>query len=482
MMGDDTETHVIGEGTYGCVHKPPMKCKNKTRKNNTSSISKLMTSSNANKELREFKLITSADKKKQLYLGKPSKCKVDKVSGNIQSISKCSGNFSPKMIDEYSLLIMKYGGQDLEQFGDEVYRWTKSKENVDKIELFWLECVRLFYGLKVFQENGIVHHDLKQQNIVYNQKTNRINFIDFGFMTKKNTILDLAEQSKYWLGDKNHWSFPLENVYWNKRTYLAAITDVNTDTNGTYTVFAQGIVNSCRYFFTSILPVNSDNTKYDKLTQRAILASFENVIEFEKDDYANFINKSVDTIDSYGVGIALTYVLNRSKHLLPDELVKKLRDFFINDMLNPKVFLRLTPDQLLASYEDILTNSGFLEKHKLHIENHLIENKLSKRSKIVNTLKKSGFLIKPPGFSRTEIEIIRDCPDGKEFNPLTKRCIKLCKPRYVRNPNFKCVLDKSQPKTHKPRKIKAQSQAKTRSVSKSKNSKSKSSKIFSRDL
>jgi len=293
MMGDDTETHVIGEGTYGCVHKPPMKCKNKTRKNNTSSISKLMTSSNANKELREFKLITSADKKKQLYLGKPSKCKVDKVSGNIQSISKCSGNFSPKMIDEYSLLIMKYGGQDLEQFGNEVSNWTKSNDNVDKIELFWLECVRLFYGLKVFQENGIVHHDLKQQNIVYNQKTNRINFIDFGFMTKKNTILDLAEQSKYWLGDKNHWSFPLENVYWNKRTYLAAITDVNTDTNGTYTVFAQGIVNSCRYFFTSILPVNSDNTKYDKLTQRAILASFENVIEFEKDDYANFINRSI---------------------------------------------------------------------------------------------------------------------------------------------------------------------------------------------
>lgn len=474
MMGDDTETHVIGEGTYGCVHKPPMKCKNKTRKNNTSSISKLMTSSNANKELREFKLITSADKKKQLYLGKPSKCKVDKVSGNIQSISKCSGNFSPKMIDEYSLLIMKYGGQDLEQFGNEVSNWTKSNDNVDKIELFWLECVRLFYGLKVFQENGIVHHDLKQQNIVYNQKTNRINFIDFGFMTKKNTILDLAEQSKYWLGDKNHWSFPLENVYWNKRTYLAAITDVNTDTNGTYTEFAHGVVNSCRYFFTSILPVNSDNTKYDKLTQRAILASFENVIEFEKDEYDYFINKSIDTIDTYGLGIALTYVLNRSKHLLPDELVKKLRDFFINDMLNPKVFLRLTPDQLLASYEDILTNSGFLEKHKLHIENHLIENKLSKRSKIVNTLKKSGFLIKPPGFSRTEIEIVRDCPDGKEFNPLTKRCIKVCKPRYVRNPNFKCVLDKSQPKTRKPRKINPQSQAKTRSLSKSKSKNNKS--------
>lgn len=484
MSVDDIESNVIGEGTYGCVHRPPMKCKNKTRKNNSSSISKLMTDSNAKNELREFKLISSADNKKQLYLGKPSKCKADRILSNIQSISKCSGNFDPKMIDDYSLLLMKYGGQDLEQFGDEVYRWTKSKENVDKIELFWLECVRLFYGLKVFQENGIVHHDLKQQNIVYNQKTNRINFIDFGFMTKKKTILDLAEQSKYWLGDKNHWSFPLENVYWNKRNYLAAITDVNTDTNETYTEFSQGVLKTCGYFFTSILPVNADKTKYNTLANRATVASFENVIEFEKDEYDKFINKSIDTIDSYGVGIALTYVLNRSKHLLPDELVKKLRDFFINDILNPKLFLRLTPDQLLANYEDILMNSGFLEKHKLSIENHLIEKKLSKRAKIVNKLKISGFLMKPPGFSSTQIEIVRDCPDGKEFNPLTKRCIKVCKPRYVRNPNFKCVLDKSQPKTRKPRKAKAKSQAKTRSLSKSKsrNTTSKSSKIFSRDV
>ena len=121
------------------------------------------------------------------------------------------------MIDDYSLLLMKYGGQDLEQFGNEVYRWTKTKENVDKIEVFWLECVLLFYGLKVFQENGIVHHDLEQQNIVYDQKTNRINFIDFGFMTKKSSIIDMAKKSTYWLGDSNHWSFPLENVFWNTK-------------------------------------------------------------------------------------------------------------------------------------------------------------------------------------------------------------------------------------------------------------------------
>jgi len=36
-------------------------------------------------------------------------------------------------------------------------------------------------------------------------------------------------------------------------------------------------------------------------------------------------------------------------------------------------------------------------------------------------------------------EIVRDCPVGKEFNPLTKRCVYVCKPGLVRNPDFKCV-------------------------------------------
>jgi len=40
------------------------------------------------------------------------------------------------------------------------------------------------------------------------------------------------------------------------------------------------------------------------------------------------------------------------------------------------------------------------------------------------------------------IEIVRDCPAGKEFNPLTKRCVKVCGPGRVRNPNFRCVKDR----------------------------------------
>ena len=46
----DSGANVIGEGTFGCAHKPSMMCRDKTHRN-ANEISKLMTSVNAIKEL-----------------------------------------------------------------------------------------------------------------------------------------------------------------------------------------------------------------------------------------------------------------------------------------------------------------------------------------------------------------------------------------------------------------------------------------------
>ena len=35
-----------------------------------------------------------------------------------------------------------------------------------------------------------------------------------------------------------------------------------------------------------------------------------------------------------------------------------------------------------------------------------------------------------------------DCPPGKERNPNTRRCVKQCKPEYIRNSDFKCIREK----------------------------------------
>ena len=439
---DDNGANVIGEGTFGCAHKPSMKCRDNKRRNK-NEISKLMTSANAVKELKEFALIDFADKEKEFYLGKPRKCEVDRILSNIRSLRKCpSGKFDPMRMDDYSLLVMKYGGQDLEIFGEEVMTWTKTKEHVDAIELFWLEVVRLFYGLKVLHDNNVVHHDLKQQNIVYDKATNRANFIDFGFMEKKSTRIYAAKISASWLGNKHHWSFPLEAVYWNKDIYMAAAA--RGKTKKAYREFAESVEDNCQYFFTSVTHFNANASKIDKNAVVATKNAFSNVLKFEPTDeaYNRFIDKSIDSVDTYGLGIALMFVLHRSKHLLSAEFYKNVMNIGVN-MLEGRVFLRSTPEQLLAQYEDLLTTSGMLAKHNKHIENHLIANGVSTEMKVADAIADSSFMVHVETHDATKNkEIVRDCPAGKEFNPLTKRCVNVCAPGKFRNPDFKCAKDK----------------------------------------
>ena len=437
----DKPSDVIGEGTYGCAHRPPMKCRDEPLRNK-NDISKLMTSANAAKELNEFALIDAADKRKQFYLGKPSKCKPDRILSNIRSISNCpSGKFDPVKMDDYSLLVMKYGGQDLAQFGEEVRTWSKNKEHVDAIEMFWLEAVRLFYGLKVLHDNNVVHHDLKQQNIVYDKATNRVNFIDFGFMEKKSTRIYAAKMSASWLGNKHHWSFPLEAVCWNRDDYIEAVSSGKSES--AYKAFADSVAKNCGYFFISTLPVRFMKLHRDNAFKTITVDAFQNILEFEATDesYDQFIDKSIDTVDSYGLGIALMFVLHRSRHLLTDDFYKKLGLLFGMDMLHPRLFIRSTPQQLLAKYEDILTTSGLLEKHNKHIENHLIADKVSEEMKVAEAIADStaAVVIAHATTADGATEIVRDCPDGKEFNPLTKRCVNVCPQGLVRNPDFKCV-------------------------------------------
>jgi hypothetical protein len=39
---DDNGANVIGEGTYGCAHKPSMKCRDQTRRNKNEISKRLM--------------------------------------------------------------------------------------------------------------------------------------------------------------------------------------------------------------------------------------------------------------------------------------------------------------------------------------------------------------------------------------------------------------------------------------------------------
>jgi serine/threonine protein kinase len=421
----------IGEGSYGCVHKPSLRCKQK-KVDYTNKVSKIMTKKHSRTELGEYKKIEALDKSKQFYLGKPVLCVPENDDSAKQAINMCE-KFKSNSIKDYNLLIMNDGGNNLEQYANKMHNFSRTPENIEKIEKFWIEAQRILLGLTVFNDNGIVHHDLKPQNIVYNEDTNRTNFIDFGLMTTMDKIKNESNVSLYGLG-RAHWSFPLEMEFINKNGYLK------------YAQLSDYEKSHCLNF----LSLDNDDIKtflrYVTTTNNKLLVwddirvDYCNLINsMREDNYDEFLERVMRTIDVYGIGMAFMYILNKTRHLIEPKLENELRTLFYN-MVTPNVFERYLPNLVLNKFETILFENGILTKYNKHFENHkLVNDKPITPSKTVS--KKSNF-INNNILDTIDITPIKICPPGKELNPFTRRCVNICKYGYMRNSSFKCVRDK----------------------------------------
>jgi serine/threonine protein kinase len=447
------EPNVIGEGTYGCVHKPSLKCKSK-KVDYTNKVSKLMTKKHATIEMGEYKKIQQVDKSNKFYLGNPVSCVPENDDSAKQAVNMCA-RFKGNSIKDYNLLIMNDGGNNLEQYANKMTRLPKTDENIDKIERFWIEAQRILLGLKVFNDNGIVHHDLKPQNIVYNEDKNRTNFIDFGLMTTMDEIRNDSSNSKYRFG-KLHWSFPLEMEYVNKKHYLQIAQLTSTEKEKTHKKFFIERAQSndkVKTFLHYVLPINSN------IWDEMCLNSYNFIVkDINENNYNEFLERVIRTIDIYGTGIAFMYILNKTSHLIEPNFASELRTLFYN-MINPNVFMRYMPEQVLNEFEKILLENGILTKYGKHFENHiLISNEnvnIAKVNEIIKDANNIDISIDKEKVNRisnstptkinriSSIKPLKACPDGKERNPLTRRCVNVCKYGYIRNAEFKCVRDKT---------------------------------------
>jgi hypothetical protein len=423
----------VGEGSYGCVHNPPLKCKDKLYNPDPTKVSKILTKKNAKGELKEFKLIQAADKKEDFHLGKPGSCFPDNTEINAKAIDQCN-RFSSFEIDNYKLLLLKNGGQDLSNIEEKLEKLKMNNANRRRLENVWLDMSRLIYGSKVLIDNGLVHHDLKQQNIVYNEETGRVNFIDFGLMTTTKKMLKNANGSRYPFNE--HWSFPPDILYYNYIAYkrMTALTGRKKQE------YIQNEFKKYNIQFeiikTDLIDENEDNLDFLK---RTTWSYFDLCMSLNNNDdsYREFINKSFETFDNYAIGFSLFSILKKTKALIDKKLYNDLRLLFLS-MMNFNVFERPTPSEVVDKYEFILKSNGLLEKYSMRFENHFLVEGTEKQEQE----KKMEEL--PKNEKEFIEEFIVICPPGKERKPKTRNCINKCKEGYSRDTNFKCKKNKSQ--------------------------------------
>ena len=380
-----SKSSVIGEGTYGCVHKPSLLCQNKpSNLNYNNKISKILDKKEANSELAEFKNIKNIDSDEKFHSGTPTQCSPLDNKKQRSYIRKCKNNTFKKALkirngeptplsDNLSLLIMKDGGVDLRKFIKEFSPKSPTTLNNNIIKKFFIEFERAFIGLRSLEDDDFIHNDIKLDNMVYNKDTNRLNFIDFGLTSKYNSIKHKGSRDQYYVGDDCHWSFPPEIIFINNGKFKSAVKDLKSKKklyDITKKYFYKDSYGSAHddwaaFALSDIYPgntgvglVHTNKLRNDQL--------YETLKYIKITKYNDFLVKAIYTIDSYGVGMALSNAAHKFKKFINNNLFNDLVN--ISDiMTNWDITKRRDCHQLTQMYQNILNRNGLLSENGLQI-------------------------------------------------------------------------------------------------------------------
>jgi len=496
---------IIGEGTYGCVHKPSIHCKTPPKPgfNYNNYVSKIMKTKNAETELKEFVIIGKLDPTNEYHLGEPILCKPQLAEENIKSaISKCKHiDFSDVEAhpDKYSLLVLKFGGPDLKALCKTYMTKYLEKDKEQRVDKFWLEVHHLLKGLKFFRDNGIVHNDIKPQNILFNSTNGTMKYIDFGLMRTKKEVISSSKANDNFLGIY-HWSYPFDcglmnkqqfnnylhrqpnrRIFWKDQLSELIVSDSKVNSLNLP-------INNPSSFSILFTYLNPDNTLPTASTQYGYIDSFFDGFDelIKTKSYGSILDDMTDSIDVFGLGFTLQFMANCFNRLnaLSLEQYTRLSSFFHKMYdFNPSNRI-IDVDALLNEYENILLEIGVLTRLNKSFQNNMLVNKPPASPVIMKQSKKdekseskhlSAELQEFANKDATEIatELVIKCPEGKELNPNTNRCNNECKSGFSRDSNFKCYSTKK-----RTRKISSKSKSKSRRSSSSTKNRSKKSKSY----
>lgn len=414
---------VIGEGTYGCVHSPALQCKN-SKSYGKNFVSKSLIKSDSDIEKRHMNFIKKIDPTFEYHLKMDEECPIEMNKQSNQALHKCNMFKDDNQdLSKVKLLIMENGGMHLELY-------SKSIRSKSQAMVFWIKIQKTIKAVRLYLDNGIIHNDLKAQNILFNPETKKMAIIDFGLMHSKNkkenasknyklfqvnNIFNLTENKETIFINQTHWSWPLENEFIEKNKFIKFIekTPFNkhqkniedivkkieyiyglTDSNKVNTILDNNKNLDTYYTLISEIIIGTDYSIYDIFEDY-----LNNIYSIQKEYksttnkskyYDDFLNIHLNTMDIYGLGIAFITSLKYQQKVLPNTMTKELYELFYR-MITPIIKNRIQINDLLESYEN-LVNKYIKEYNLAFINNNLVylpENKgLLKRTKR-NTLSKA---------------------------------------------------------------------------------------------
>ena len=160
----------IGEGSYGCVLRPPPHCAKSKNRSGTKAVGKILLKTNAKIELQIGALVKSIPDWEKYYIVQEEEDCDPANFKRIRSeyIEECkilqSGMIRDKNLTQ---VVSRYGGKTLAD--------TLPTSTFD----YMRALKHMLEGIWKLQKQGICHYDLKENNIVVDEHST-LRIIDFG--------------------------------------------------------------------------------------------------------------------------------------------------------------------------------------------------------------------------------------------------------------------------------------------------------------
>lgn len=202
---------MVARGSFGCVYDPPLMCDDEFSRPR-GYIGKILTTIDSEKELKEQEVINSLDPDYHYHLKIRREC-VPKTADVLDDkelygcilhnthLADINGSYNFKK--KYRILQIENGGESLTGF-------FKKKGVFPKIEIDTMifDFTRILFGLNEMTRTRIGHFDIKTENMVYDARKNRFNYIDFGFLSSFDKF---KTHFRNW--GLMYWVFPIERVF-----------------------------------------------------------------------------------------------------------------------------------------------------------------------------------------------------------------------------------------------------------------------------
>ena len=316
---------IIGEGTYGVVYRPALKCikengsnpfnsLNNPVKNRDNYITKVYTCNDnqiahndRNDEGKELERVKSINQHARFHIKKEHDCYIHETVSDLYNRPAS---------------VFKYGGVTL-------YKIKEDKINPNVISKLY----SLFEGLVQMGKHSILHFDIRDENIVYSEE-NGFKFIDFGLMFKPFENDETDKNRKEMIEDNEFYIWP-----WDIKYYVDTIQiKVNTEFKEKNVDF-RWFINKPSYNYKQRGSISKTlgfiPTDLYEIVQKNIKES-------------NYLNRLMKTADVYSLGVTLRRTPN-----IYNKMGVKTQEL-IQLMIHDDAFKRPLPEEAFRRFVDAM--------------------------------------------------------------------------------------------------------------------------------